>query len=122
MFKFLFGTFKRPPDDGKETSCILSVVGESFENDDGTSRQEIIAQLDEGDPIELRPEPKNPYDPNAIAVFSRRGQIGYIGRNDTDLVHMAMKAGRYRGADVDFIGESEVGLEGVRIAVWIASA
>jgi len=33
-----------------------------------------------------------------------------------------MKAGRYRGADVDFIVESMVGLEGVRIAVWIASA
>ena len=32
-----------------------------------------------GEVIELRPEPKNPADPRAIAVYSARGiQIGYV--------------------------------------------
>lgn len=32
-----------------------------------------------GEAIELRPEPKNPADPRAIAVYSSRGvQIGYV--------------------------------------------
>jgi hypothetical protein len=32
-----------------------------------------------GEPVELRPEPKNPADPRAIAVYSCRGvQIGYV--------------------------------------------
>ncbi|WP_324695451.1 HIRAN domain-containing protein [Novosphingobium sp. RL4] len=32
-----------------------------------------------GDPLELRPEPENPADEHAIAVYSERGvQLGYI--------------------------------------------
>jgi len=32
-----------------------------------------------GEPVELRPEPRNPFDERAIAVFSCRGvQIGYL--------------------------------------------
>jgi hypothetical protein len=45
-----------------------------------------------GEAIELRPEPKNPTDPQAIAVYSARGiQIGYIRADRCPLVHTAMR-------------------------------
>jgi hypothetical protein len=38
-----------------------------------------IALCAPGDPLELRPEPKNPADEHAVAVYSERGvQIGYV--------------------------------------------
>ncbi|QUT08227.1 hypothetical protein KFK14_11505 [Sphingobium phenoxybenzoativorans] len=47
-----------------------------------------------GEPIELRPEPKNPVDPNAVAVFSVRGiQIGYIRAERAPMVRLAMSRG-----------------------------
>lgn len=58
----------------------LEVVGESFDNEDGTSRQAILARCQEGDYIELRRQPKNKYDKNAIGVFTELGQIGHVSR------------------------------------------
>ena len=45
----------------------------------GPSRAFEIAVCRPGDPVELRPEPKNPADARAIAVFSERDvQMGYL--------------------------------------------
>lgn len=58
----------------------LRVVGERFDNEDGTSRQEEIGRLNVGDPIQLEREPSNPFDPSAVAVISPHGiRIGYLG-------------------------------------------
>lgn len=122
MFGALFRALAGQSRSSDVAGCKISVVGESFENEDGSDRQEIIELLKVGDPIELVPEPNNPYDRNAIAVFSRKGQIGYIGRDDTEIIHMAMKARRYRGADIDFIGENRAGMFGVVLCVWIESS
>lgn len=57
----------------------LHVVGASHPNADGGNRRFEILLCAPGDPVELVPEPKNPADPNAIAVFSSRSvQIGYL--------------------------------------------
>lgn len=58
----------------------LRLVGERFENRDGTSRQEELEQCSVGEPVTLERETDNPVDPGAVAVFSARGrQIGYLG-------------------------------------------
>lgn len=58
----------------------LNVVGGAYDNDDGSSRQMETAKLRPGEPVELRREPTNKFDPSAVAVFSARGiQIGYLG-------------------------------------------
>lgn len=45
-----------------------------------------------GEVIELRPEPKNPADPSAVAVYSARGiQIGYIRADRCPLIHSAIR-------------------------------
>ena len=70
-----------------QRTYTLGVVGESFDNDDGTPRQRIIRQCKSGDPIALRREPDNPYDPNAIAVTTAAGeQIGYLSRHNAEWV------------------------------------
>ena len=83
----------------------LRVVGESFPNPNGTSRQQFIDQAVPGTPVFLVPEPDNIHDPKAIRVFLSRGseataQIGYLPRGYDDVV-----------ADV----------EKARVAAWFAS-
>lgn len=57
----------------------LAVVGTAHPNRRGPTRAFELAMCEPGEPVELRPEPKNPADPNAIAVFSCRGiQLGYL--------------------------------------------
>jgi hypothetical protein len=57
------------------------IAGVSFNNDDGSSRQQIIRKFcKEGDQLTLKREPNNPYGRgNAIAVHLPTGpQLGYI--------------------------------------------
>lgn len=57
----------------------LAVVGVQYPNKDKSNRQFEIAVCKPGERIELRPEPKNIADENAVAVYSERGvQIGYL--------------------------------------------
>jgi hypothetical protein len=44
-----------------------------------------------GDPVELRPEPKNPFDANAVAIWSERGvQLGYVSAERAALIGKRM--------------------------------
>lgn len=62
----------RPP-------MTLAVVGVDFPNRKGPTRKFELMLCIPGEPVELRPEPRNPADERAIAVFSARGiQIGYL--------------------------------------------
>lgn len=66
----------------------LTVVGATFPNKRRQpARRFEIALCAPGEPIELRPEPKNPHDPHAIAVFSTRGvQLGYVTAERAPLI------------------------------------
>jgi hypothetical protein len=59
----------------------LAVVGADFPNRTkrGPTRRFEILLCSPGEPVHLVPEPKNPADPRAIAVYSCRGvQLGYL--------------------------------------------
>lgn len=59
----------------------LAVVGVRHPNSDKSksNRRFEILLCAPGEPVELRPEPRNRYDPRAIAVISSRGiQLGYL--------------------------------------------
>lgn len=90
---------RQPASQGHETDGFFgipcSVAGESFSNDNGTSRQSIIAHLNPGDPVIFVPEPSNPIDRNAVAVFSSGGQIGYLpkDRRQSETVRGWLKRG-----------------------------
>lgn len=83
----------------------LAVVGLDFPNRDKSNRRFEVALCRPGDPVELRPEPKNPADPRAVAVFSERGvQLGYLTAERCGLVGKRIRAGEevravFQGAD-----------------------
>lgn len=55
------------------------ISGASYLNDDGTSRREAIELCSPLDVLTPVHEADNPYDPNAIAIYSPHGvQIGYV--------------------------------------------
>ena len=57
----------------------LAVVGADYPNRRGPGRRFELSLCKPGEPVDLRPEPKNPADPRAVAVYSCRGvQIGYL--------------------------------------------
>ncbi len=73
----------------------IAVVGADFPNKRGPARRFEIALCKPGERIELRPEPRNPADPRAVAVFSARGiQIGYVPAERAALVGAALREGR----------------------------
>lgn len=55
------------------TAFIRKAVGVSFEG-----RQDVVKNLQEGDAVTLRREENNPHDPNAIALYYKAQQIGYL--------------------------------------------
>jgi hypothetical protein len=60
-------------------SLSLAVVGADFPNKRGPGRRFELNMCSPGEPVQLVPEPKNPADPRAVAVFSCRGvQLGYL--------------------------------------------
>ncbi len=65
----------------------LAVVGVDFPNPKGPTRRFEVELRRPGEPVELRPEPRNRHDPQAIAVFSCRGvQIGYLPAERAPLI------------------------------------
>ncbi|AHE52606.1 HIRAN domain-containing protein [Sphingomonas sanxanigenens] len=73
----------------------LAVVGAQYPNKRGPTRAFGIAMCRPGDPIELRPEPKNPADERAVAVFTADNiQIGYITAERAPYIGGIIKAGR----------------------------
>lgn len=74
----------------------LPIVGSEYPNKGrkAPSRRFAIELCEPGDPIELRPEPENEYDENAIAVFSNEGiQMGYLPAERAPYVGMMMRRG-----------------------------
>lgn len=73
----------------------LAVVGADFPNKRGPTRRFELAICRPGEPVELRPEPKNPADPLAVAVFSERGiQIGYLTAERCGRIGALIREGR----------------------------
>lgn len=85
----------------------LEVVGVEYPNTDKTksNRRFEIMLCKPGDSVELRPEPKNEVDPQAVAVFSERGvQIGYIRAERAPRIRQLILEGR----DVVAVFQAEV--------------
>ena len=73
---------------------IFDVSGEGQVNNDGTSRQEIIAESYPGDIVSLIREPENPYDENAIRIDYKGAAIGYVNKKDAVQLALAIDASR----------------------------
>ena len=75
----------------KTRSFHTKVVGVTFQNNDGSDRQDIIRQFcDPGDGVLMAAEPNNPHADHAVAIYVlkrgwfgrvKRHQIGYLSDN-----------------------------------------
>ncbi len=74
----------------------LEVVGVTYDNPDGTSRQSILEQCNEADDVEIKWVPINGY-PNALEVSTAKGCIGYISERDNKEIVKQLK----KGATID---------------------
>ncbi len=87
---------------GGMDELTLAVVGIDFPNEDkarSNRRFELLASA-VGDPVSLRPEPRNRHDPHAVAVFSARDvQVGYLSAERAPLIGARMR----RGEDVQAV-------------------
>ena len=64
---------------------LVGVRGESFDNPDGTSRQDIIKTVRVGDAVELIADPSNQQDRWAVGVFTTEGQqLGFLPSDARD--------------------------------------
>ncbi len=67
------------------STFLVGVRGESFQNDDGTERQDIIKELKTGQAISLVADPMNKHDRNAVVVLTTGGkQIGFLPSDARD--------------------------------------
>ena len=83
-----------------ERKLSLTVVGVDYANEDKAKSDRRFETLlfARGEPVDLRSEPKNSHDKNAIAVFSVRGiQLGYLNAERAPWIGGKIKAGRYSG-------------------------
>ena len=74
----------------------LTVVGIDVPNPDKSksNRRMELLLCPPGEPIEMLLAPKNPHDPNAIAVWSARGvQVGYVSAERAPWIGGRIRAG-----------------------------
>jgi HIRAN domain len=78
-----------------EDHYIVRVAGVSHQNDDGTSRQEILARCKVPGVLELRRQPNHRHDRNAVQVLRQNGEmLGFIPRGDASVMAPELDKGR----------------------------
>ena len=84
------------------------VVGVTFSNPDGSSRQRIISRMSESDKIYLEREPTNQYDSNAVKVLvmqdGQKKQIGYLSKDVAADVSRKLKRGTTYDISIEGVG------------------
>ena len=76
-------------------SFYTKIVGVTFDNSNGTSRQSLIADLDNLPcDLQLERQQENPHDCNAVAVLDPQGrQLGYLSRAVADQIARLLDLG-----------------------------
>jgi len=62
----------------------INTVGVTFENEEGnkeTNRQVLIHKLSKEAILVLLPEPDNPYDKNAVAIYHKADRLGFMPKD-----------------------------------------
>lgn len=102
------------------------LVGVTKPAPDGTDRQRIIAKfVSEGMILELKPEPENKYDKNAIGVWihvkgffsNKRFHIGYISAEIADRLSGEIQGGKEVKAKVKNVTGGSGRALGVNISI-----
>lgn len=88
------------------------IVGVTFEG-----RQDTIAGLRPGQPLELVRQPDNAFDPNAVAVFFGRLQLGFVRKAIAARIAPNIDAGERYRAEIKHITGG--GTRSVGVNIWV---
>lgn len=96
------------------------IRGVTKKNEDGTSRQDLIQELSEGDILEIDHEFDNRYDSNALVVLSPSSErIGYLSADIAERYAPLLDAGgMITGKVLQITGDEETSL-GVNVQLTI---
>ena len=89
----------------KNANINSFIAGISFRD----NSKKLLSELSEGMEVQLRLDPDNEYDSNAIAVFNGQKHLGYIPKRDIPVVALNIKDGILK-ATISSIYEGRVGL------------
>ncbi len=104
-----------------EEGFCLRVVGVTYPNRDGSSRQDEIGRCVVGEAVELYRERTNRFDPSAVAVYSRRDvQLGYVGADRCGWIGSKVDRGYEVACIVDRITGGGAGWLGLVLRIRIA--
>ncbi|HET9511393.1 MAG TPA: HIRAN domain-containing protein [Sphingomonas sp.] len=74
----------------------MAVVGIPYGNRDGSNRLFEVKACAPGDPIDLKPEPRNKFDEQAVGVWrSGGGQMGYVAADRAAYIGKRMAEGYF---------------------------
>lgn len=71
--------------------------------------EELLAKLEEGMELQIKPEPDNEFDKDALAVYNGNDHLGYIPKKDVPAISLNMKDGNVT-AEIDYIDEEHIDL------------
>lgn len=78
-----------------EDHYIIRVAGVSYQNDDGSRRQEILAHCKVPEMLQLVRQPNHRHDTNAIQVRRENGEmLGFVPRDEARLMAPELDEGR----------------------------
>jgi len=99
---------------------FTKVVGVTYENDDGTSRQAILGKCGVLEGLHLQHDKNNPHDKNAVRVLRENGeQLGFLERNVAeDVVRDGERGYQYTLLITDLI-EAEGNRHADIVLVWM---
>ena len=91
--EMIFGRKKKPaPSFEYDYTYEVQIAGVTHD-----FRQVAVSGLRDGQALDLVPEPTNPHDPHAVAVYAKKKQVGYVPAFKSQMVAEFIAAGR----DVD---------------------
>ncbi len=71
--------------------------------------EEMLSKLSEGMEVELKKDPDNPYDSNAIAVYNGDDHLGYIPKRDIPVIVLNMEVDSMN-AKIEYVDNENVDL------------
>lgn len=80
----------------------------------------LLDEMHEGDLLEMLREPANEYDPKAIALYFNKHKIGFIPKEDNDILSRLMDAGVVKlQAEITHLNKKAKAWENVHIGVYV---
>ena len=81
--------------------------------------EQVWSQLGEGDPLRLRREAGNRFDQQAVAVYWRDQQLGYVARSDNTAISQLLDRGQHCHARIARLSQHHNPWARIELAIFL---